>query len=90
MSEKPTLDFIENKDGPKTCAAGMVLLMLALACAITLALSPVAPSSYFDTNVMFLGVCFLILFSLGGGYLASSGLLFILRDSQRTDSNTQD
>ncbi len=90
MSEKPTLDFIENKDGPRTCAAGMVLLMLALACSIAVAISPLTPSSYLQPSVAMVGVILLILFALGGGYLASSGLLFILRDSRRTDSNAQE
>ena len=90
MSEKPTLDFIENKNGPKTCAVGMALLMLALSCAIALALSPVAPSIYFDVDVMLVGVCFLIVLSLGGGYLVSYGLLFVLSDSRRTTSTEQE
>lgn len=88
MSESPTLTFIENQDGPKTCAAGLVLLMLALACAIAVAISPLTPSSYMQPNVAMLGVILLILFALGGGYLVSSGLLFILRDSRRADSST--
>jgi hypothetical protein len=90
LSESPTLTFIENQDGPKTCAVGMVLLMLALACAIAIALSPLFPSSYMGVDIVMLGVIILILFALGGGYLIASGLLFILQDSRRADSNTQD
>jgi uncharacterized membrane protein YwzB len=90
MSEKPTLDFLENKDGPRTCAVGTVLLMLALACAIALALSPITPSSYVQANISMMEVILLILFALGGGYLVSNGLLFILRDSRSADSITQD
>jgi len=68
----------------------MAALMLALTCAIAIGISPLTPFSYAYGDAILLGVLFMILLTLGGGYLVSSGLLFILRDSQRTDSNTQD
>jgi hypothetical protein len=89
MSEKPTLNFLENKDGPRTCAAGMLLLMFALACAIAIGISPLISNIYFQASAILGWALFLILFALGGGYLISKGLIFILRDSRRAEDTNQ-
>ena len=89
MSET-SISFDESDHGPTFCGTGMLFLMLALACAIALGNVPLLSSSYNQYTIITWGGVILVLSAIVGGYITSKGLLFILRDSRRTDSTTQE
>jgi hypothetical protein len=80
----PEISFIEEEDGPTTCAFGLTALMIALACAIAVGVTPMASTGINAVP----GALLLILFSLVGGYLVSKGLIFTLRDSGRDNKTS--
>lgn len=61
----------------------MLFIMLALSCAVAI-------GSNFRAEVFIVGGMLLVVFSLIGGYLTGSGLLFISRASQKSNSDNQD
>ncbi len=72
-----------------------MLLMCAFACAIFVGTSALIPhdpytSSEYIASLVSGAAVFLAFCSLFGGYLVSYGFLYIVRDSRRTESTTQE
>ncbi len=79
----------ESENAPVVFALGMVFIMLALACAIAIGNGVLVISSFTQFNIIIIGGFLLVISSLSGGYLTSSWLLFILRDSRKANGGSQ-
>ncbi|MFW9807412.1 MAG: hypothetical protein ACFFFK_11850 [Candidatus Thorarchaeota archaeon] len=73
----------ESQNAPAVCAYGMVFIMLSVACAV-------AMGTVIRAETFIVGGLLLVVFSLIGGYLAGTGLLFIYRASEKSNSGNQD
>ena len=89
LSEKDRQVARNTNSAQWTCGSGLVLLMFALACAITIGNLVLTSDSRIQSNIIIMGGVFLVLFAFFGGYLSSKGLILVLRDSHIENSDSQ-
>ncbi len=80
MSESRKISLMEGENGLFACAFGVMMLFIALTCAIAIGTSVLIPDSNVQASILLGGGLFLILSALAGGYFVSRGLIFILRE----------